>query len=145
MKAAYHTHSLKEEREFRVVLKGFSLEEVKTDLLAQKFPCGRPVALRIVTVNRSTSFWFLPTHPLKIKKALCVKCLGDHGTTVCTRNKDTDNPPGCVLCNTSGHTANYLGCPRAPKKYPLPNRNNRVKNNSPTDKATTLIARASGL
>ncbi|GBO99755.1 Nucleic-acid-binding protein from transposon X-element [Eumeta japonica] len=49
------------------------------------------------------------------RKARCVKCLGDHDTAACTRNKETDGPPACALCNTSGHTANYLGCPRAPK------------------------------
>ncbi|GBP21788.1 hypothetical protein EVAR_10967_1 [Eumeta japonica] len=48
--------------------------------------------------------------------ARCVKCLGDHGTAACTRNKDTDGPPACVLCKSSGHTANYLSCSRAPKR-----------------------------
>ncbi|GBO99771.1 Nucleic-acid-binding protein from transposon X-element [Eumeta japonica] len=52
--------------------------------------------------------------------ARCVKCLGDHGTAQCTRNKDTDGPPACVLCKQKGHTANYLGCPRAPKRPPPP-------------------------
>ncbi|GBP58708.1 Nucleic-acid-binding protein from transposon X-element [Eumeta japonica] len=52
--------------------------------------------------------------------ARCVKCLGDHGTAQCTRNKDTDGPPACVLCKQKGHTANYLGCPRAPKRAPSP-------------------------
>ncbi|GBP02271.1 hypothetical protein EVAR_85384_1 [Eumeta japonica] len=50
--------------------------------------------------------------------ARCVKCLGDHGTAQCTRNKDTDGPPACVLCKQKGHTANYLGCPRAPRPPP---------------------------
>ncbi|GBP19283.1 hypothetical protein EVAR_79883_1 [Eumeta japonica] len=36
--------------------------------------------------------------------------------TQCTHNKDTDGPPACVLCKQKGHTANYLGCPRAPKR-----------------------------
>ncbi|GBP63268.1 hypothetical protein EVAR_89058_1 [Eumeta japonica] len=53
MKAAYRIYSLKEEREFRVVPKGvpkeFSLEDVKTDLLAQKIPVR---AVRRVT-NRN--------------------------------------------------------------------------------------------
>ncbi|GBP07111.1 hypothetical protein EVAR_90648_1 [Eumeta japonica] len=35
--------------------------------------------------------------------ARCVKCLGDHGTAQCTRNKDTDGPPACVLCKQKGH------------------------------------------
>ncbi|GBP78724.1 hypothetical protein EVAR_65468_1 [Eumeta japonica] len=29
--------------------------------------------------------------------ARCIKCLGDHGTAQCTRNKNTDGPPACVL------------------------------------------------
>ncbi|GBP59385.1 Nucleic-acid-binding protein from transposon X-element [Eumeta japonica] len=50
--------------------------------------------------------------------ARCVKCLGNHDTAQCTRNKDTDGPPVCVLCKQKGHTANYLGCPRATKRTP---------------------------
>ncbi|GBP47837.1 hypothetical protein EVAR_43528_1 [Eumeta japonica] len=37
----------------------------------------------------------------------CVKCLGDHGTAQCTRNKDTDGPPACVPCKQKGHTATF--------------------------------------
>ncbi|GBP02286.1 hypothetical protein EVAR_85392_1 [Eumeta japonica] len=55
------------------------------------------------------------TRPVTAIILRCVKCLGDHGTAQCTRNKDTDGPPACVLCKQKGHTANYLGCPRAPK------------------------------
>ncbi|GBP10325.1 hypothetical protein EVAR_5392_1 [Eumeta japonica] len=33
-------------------------------------------------------------------------------------NKDTDGPPACVLCKQKATTANYLGCPRAPKEPP---------------------------
>ncbi|GBP17298.1 hypothetical protein EVAR_17787_1 [Eumeta japonica] len=31
---------------------------------------------------------------------------------------DTDGPPACVLCKQKGHTANYLGRPRAPRRTP---------------------------
>ncbi|GBP92680.1 hypothetical protein EVAR_81858_1 [Eumeta japonica] len=65
-----------------------------------------------VTTASPTSYCF--------HSARCVKCLGDHGTAQCTRNKDTDGPPACVLCKQKGHTANYLGCPRAPKRPPPP-------------------------
>lgn len=44
----------------------------------------------------------------------CVKCLGDHGTADCNRTPESTDPPACVLCGTTGHTANYRGCPRAP-------------------------------
>jgi hypothetical protein len=51
-------------------------------------------------------------------RARCVKCLGDHGTLECPRprNPDPANPPSCVLCGALGHTANYRGCPRAPRR-----------------------------
>ncbi|GBP54960.1 hypothetical protein EVAR_50404_1 [Eumeta japonica] len=35
------------------------------------------------------------------ERAHYVKCLGDHGTAACTRNKDTDGSPACVLCKLS--------------------------------------------
>lgn len=47
----------------------------------------------------------------------CVKCLGDHGTSDCGRNRDDPDPPGCVLCGQLGHTANYRGCPKAPRVH----------------------------
>lgn len=57
----------------------------------------------------------------------CVKCLGDHGTIDCTRPKKGEDrptePPACVLCKAKGlkevgHTANYRGCPIAPRANP---------------------------
>ncbi|KAA5635062.1 hypothetical protein F3G63_34165 [Pseudomonas aeruginosa] len=47
----------------------------------------------------------------------CVKCLGDHATIDCVRDRETaTEPPSCVLCLKQGHPANYRGCPRAPRK-----------------------------
>ncbi|GBP70011.1 Nucleic-acid-binding protein from transposon X-element [Eumeta japonica] len=60
------------------------------------------------------------------QQARCVKCLGDHGTTACTRNKDTDGPLACILCKSAGHAANYLGCPRAPKRKSTLNNNKKA-------------------
>ena len=37
----------------------------------------------------------------------CVKCGGNHMTTVCQKSKET--PPKCALCSGE-HTANYKGC-----------------------------------
>lgn len=49
----------------------------------------------------------------------CVKCLGDHGTSDCSRKRETaTDPPACVLCGQAGHTANYRGCTRAPRAHP---------------------------
>jgi hypothetical protein len=62
-------------------------------------------------------------------RARCVKCLGDHATPDCPRPRipDPASPPSCVLCGTQGHTANYRGCPRAPRKQTGPSpRNNRA-------------------
>ncbi|GBP19529.1 Nucleic-acid-binding protein from transposon X-element [Eumeta japonica] len=188
MKAAYHTYSLEEEREFRLVLKGvpkeFLLDEVKNDLVqkllvrAVRHVTNRnrdPLDLVLVSADPSTKdnvkaiLFKIKTvcslsgikvelphkrssprqchncqlygHSSKncFRKASCVKCLGDHGTAPSTRNKETDGPPAYVLCNTSGHTVNCLGCPCASKKYPLPNRN---KSHSPNDKAAPCRAPA---
>lgn len=45
----------------------------------------------------------------------CVKCLEPHATAECSRTRDSTDPPACVLCKSVGHTANYKGCPRAPR------------------------------
>ncbi|GBP57113.1 Nucleic-acid-binding protein from transposon X-element [Eumeta japonica] len=137
MKAAYHTYSLKEEREFRVVLKGVlrvsARRGIKVELPHKRSSPGQCHNCQLYGHSSKNCF----------RKARCVKCLGDHGTAACTRNKETDGPPACVLCNTSGHTANYLGCPRAaPKKYPTPSRNNRDNNSHPNDKAAPRRAPA---
>lgn len=52
----------------------------------------------------------------------CVKCAGDHSTSMCNRTRDDPSPPSCVLCGTQGHTANYRGCPKAPKAAAGPRR-----------------------
>ncbi|GBP34434.1 Nucleic-acid-binding protein from transposon X-element [Eumeta japonica] len=167
----FHTYSLKEEREIRVVLRGvpkeIPVDEVKEDLLAQNLPVQsvrrilnrsrEPLDLVLVSGTAEANDKATKAAFFKIrsvcslsgvkaeqprKRALpgqchncqsyghssrhcfhsarCVKCLGDHGTAQCTRNKDTDGPPACVLCKQKGHTANYLGCPRAPKRPPPP-------------------------
>ncbi|GBP50545.1 Nucleic-acid-binding protein from transposon X-element [Eumeta japonica] len=171
LKIPFHTYSLKEEREIRVVLRGvpkeLPVDEVKEDLLAQNLPVQsvrrilnrfrEPLDLVLVSGTAEANDKATKAAFFKIrsvcslsgvkaeqprKRALpgqchncqsyghssrycfhsarCVKCLGDHGTAQCTRNRDTDGPPACVLCKQRGHTANYLGCPRAPKRAPPP-------------------------
>ncbi|GBP29527.1 Nucleic-acid-binding protein from transposon X-element [Eumeta japonica] len=44
----------------------------------------------------------------------CVKCLVPHWTSECPLTKESGKKPACVNCNQS-HTANYRGCPKAPK------------------------------
>ncbi|GBP31348.1 hypothetical protein EVAR_13467_1 [Eumeta japonica] len=99
-KFAFHTYSLKEEREIRVVLRGV------------------PKEIPVEECHNCQSYGHSSRHCFH--SARCVKCPGDHGTAQCTRNKDTDGPPACVLCKQKGLTANYLGCPRAPKRAPPP-------------------------
>ncbi|GBP88724.1 Nucleic-acid-binding protein from transposon X-element [Eumeta japonica] len=43
-----------------------------------------------------------------------VKCLVPHWTSECSRSKDLGDKPACVNCGQE-HTANYGGCPKAPK------------------------------
>ncbi|GBP67923.1 Nucleic-acid-binding protein from transposon X-element [Eumeta japonica] len=177
LKISFHTYSLKEEREIRVVLRGvpkeLPVDEVKEDLIAQHLPVQsvrriqnrfrKPLDLVLVSGTAEANDKATKAAFFKIrsvcslsgvkaeqprKRALpgqchncqsyghssrycfhsarCVKCLGDHGTAQCTRNKDTDGPPACVLCKQKGHTANYLGCPRAPKRTPPPRRPRRA-------------------
>ncbi|GBP09243.1 hypothetical protein EVAR_4097_1 [Eumeta japonica] len=109
LKIAYHIYSLKEERESRVDLRGvpkeLPIEEVKEDFLAHDLP--------------------VQSH------ARCVKGPGDHGTTACTRNKDIDGPPACVICKSSGHTASYLGCPQVFTRKTNMSNNNNIKKKTP--------------
>ncbi|XP_028041063.1 alpha carbonic anhydrase 8-like [Bombyx mandarina] len=42
----------------------------------------------------------------------------DHATTDCRAWETATEPPSCVLCRKQGHTANYRGCPKAPRKRP---------------------------
>lgn len=62
----------------------------------------------------------------------CVKCAGDHPTALCKRNAATDGPPSCILCSTSGHPANYRGCPRAPQP--------KIVRPAPSNKRPTVAA-----
>ncbi|GBP81418.1 hypothetical protein EVAR_59420_1 [Eumeta japonica] len=167
LKVAYHTYSLKENHEYRVVLRGvpkeLPLEEAKEDHLIQNLPIQsvhritnracEPLDLVLVTANTTSidnatkrTFFNITSvcsltgikveqphkkripgqcfdcqlygHPSKnyYQRARCVKCLGDHGTTACTHNKDTDGPSACVFCKSAGRTANNLGYPRPPKR-----------------------------
>ncbi|GBP46496.1 Nucleic-acid-binding protein from transposon X-element [Eumeta japonica] len=136
-KFEFHTYSLKEEREIRVVLRGvpkeIPIDEPRPTIRRLKPPSSKSGSVcslsgvkaeqprkralpgqchNCQSYGHSSRYCF--------HSARCVKCLGDHGTAQCTRNKDTDGPPACVLCKQKGHTANYLGCPRAPKRAPPP-------------------------
>ncbi|GBP89042.1 Nucleic-acid-binding protein from transposon X-element [Eumeta japonica] len=49
----------------------------------------------------------------------CVKCLVPHWTSECSRSKELGDKPACVNCGQE-HTANYGGCPKAPKVVSKP-------------------------
>ncbi|GBP94791.1 Nucleic-acid-binding protein from transposon X-element [Eumeta japonica] len=49
--------------------------------------------------------------------ARCVKCLVPHWTKECPLTKESAEKPSCVNCGAN-HTANYKGCPKAPKVIP---------------------------
>ncbi|GBP10394.1 Nucleic-acid-binding protein from transposon X-element [Eumeta japonica] len=55
----------------------------------------------------------------------CAKCLVPHWTRECLRTRESGEKPSCVNC-LQQHTANYRGCPKAPKfishNRPNPNR-----------------------
>ncbi|GBP54669.1 hypothetical protein EVAR_47171_1 [Eumeta japonica] len=119
---AFHTYSLKEELENRVILRGvpgkIPIEKIKEDLRSQDLPAQ---SVRCI-LNRSRE-------PLEVVLVSGTAETNDKATKVafskikksqCTRNKDTDGPPACVLCKQKGHTVNYLGCPRVPKRAPPP-------------------------
>ncbi|GBP60377.1 hypothetical protein EVAR_91413_1 [Eumeta japonica] len=141
LKVAYHTYSLKEEREVRVVLRGvpkkLSIEKVEEVLIIQDLPVQSVLRitnrtrelLDLVLVTANTAFIDNTTKLMFYNfktRARCVKCLDDHGTTACTRKKDTDGPPAWVLRKSVGHTANYLSCSRAPKRKPTLNNNKKA-------------------
>ncbi|GBP87026.1 hypothetical protein EVAR_63988_1 [Eumeta japonica] len=48
----------------------------------------------------------------------CVKCLVPHWTKDCERTKESGGKLSCYNCHQD-HTANYGGCPEAPKPKPL--------------------------
>ncbi|GBP92499.1 Nucleic-acid-binding protein from transposon X-element [Eumeta japonica] len=59
----------------------------------------------------------------------CVKCLVPHWTKDCERKKEAGGKPSCCNCGQE-HTANYKGCPVAPKPKPVNkiNRSNQQTN-----------------
>ncbi|GBP86549.1 Nucleic-acid-binding protein from transposon X-element [Eumeta japonica] len=66
----------------------------------------------------------------------CVKCLVPHWTRECPRTRDSGEKPECVNCGQL-HTANYRGCPKAPKFAP-PKQQRRI-NNRPSRAPEGLI------
>ncbi|GBP36322.1 Nucleic-acid-binding protein from transposon X-element [Eumeta japonica] len=62
----------------------------------------------------------------------CVKCLVPHWTKDCDRSKESGGKPSCCNCGKD-HTANYGGCPEAPRPKPVKFRNLN-RSNVPTNR-----------
>ncbi|GJQ79066.1 hypothetical protein Trydic_g18471, partial [Trypoxylus dichotomus] len=59
--------------------------------------------------------------------AVCVKCAGPHQTAECSKPREA--PAKCALCQ-GPHTANYGGCPKAPRPNQVPARPNPPARNA---------------
>ncbi|GJQ66692.1 hypothetical protein Trydic_g19913 [Trypoxylus dichotomus] len=59
--------------------------------------------------------------------AVCVKCAGPHQTAECSKPREA--PAKCALCK-GPHTANYGGCPKAPRPNQVPARPNPPARNA---------------
>ncbi|GBP74838.1 hypothetical protein EVAR_55108_1 [Eumeta japonica] len=97
-----------------IVLLARTLEDVRK-IVKWSYPINVPFPDSVINVSGHSS-------KNCSNQARRVTYLGDHGTVQCTRDKDTDGLPACVLCKSS-HTANYLGCPSASKRAPVPQKN----------------------
>ncbi|GBP68450.1 hypothetical protein EVAR_56712_1 [Eumeta japonica] len=62
-------------------------------------PCFMLLAAKSAyhALESSAQWASVVTIAFRCRATRCVKCLGDHGTTACTCNKDTDGPPACAL------------------------------------------------
>ncbi|GBP67632.1 Nucleic-acid-binding protein from transposon X-element [Eumeta japonica] len=145
-KVQFHTYALEEERKIKAVIRGiptdFPVEEIQTDLRAQGFPvhsvhrlCRRDGSPLWCVASRypsggPTSGAAVPPLPVirprgRHADPRCVKCLVPHRTRECPLTRESGEKPFCVNCGQQ-HTANYRGCPKAPKfnpqNRPNPNR-----------------------
>ncbi|GBP18270.1 hypothetical protein EVAR_9113_1 [Eumeta japonica] len=69
------------------------------------------------------------------QRARCVKCLGDHGTAACTRNKDTDGSPACVFLQII-RLYDQIFSNGGPRKDPLKN----ITNDTSTEDIKVMLS-----
>ncbi|GBP58543.1 hypothetical protein EVAR_34545_1 [Eumeta japonica] len=102
---AFHTYSFKKEHKIRVVLKvvskKISVEEVKEDLCSQNFSVQ--AIRRILNWSREL-LDLVSVTGTAVRNELVIRT-------------QTVRPPASYL-RKKGHTVNYIGCPRAPKRAP---------------------------
>ncbi|GBP67556.1 hypothetical protein EVAR_98609_1 [Eumeta japonica] len=133
----FHTFALEEERKFKAVIKGVPTEietdDIKHDLEQQgrrlhiERVCQGSVIAVNYTAHAAANCYAQPR---------CVKCKVPHWTKECERTKEAGEKPSCCNCGQS-HTANYGGCPFAPKPRPVP-RLNKPKTVAPTISKPTV-------
>ncbi|GBP83140.1 Nucleic-acid-binding protein from transposon X-element [Eumeta japonica] len=130
-KIQFHTYALEEERKLKVVIRGvpedICTDDIKSDLVNQGFPV---VAVYRIT-QPSLATWLcgeatynskvcglsgirVEAPPKRGVPSQCHRCQHE-----CSRSKDLDDKPACVNCGQE-HTANYRGCPKAPKVVSKP-------------------------
>ncbi|GBP59512.1 Nucleic-acid-binding protein from transposon X-element [Eumeta japonica] len=136
-KVQFHTYAPEQERKLKAVIRGiptdFPVDEIQADLCGQGFPvhsvhrlCHRDELLTIMASSRQAPHkkggpgqchrCQLYGHAAANCHAdpRCVKCLVPHWTRECPRTRKSGEKPSCVNC-LQQHTANYRGCPKAPK------------------------------
>ncbi|GBP81659.1 RNA-directed DNA polymerase from mobile element jockey [Eumeta japonica] len=143
----FHTYALEEECKVKAVLKGVPVEieteDIKADLVRQEYPVqavhrmhhrdGTALGLVLAILNKTDGIpgqchrCQLYGHAVTNCHAppRCVKCLDPHWTKECTRTRDSEGKPACCNCG-SDHTANYGGCPAAPKPKPKSSYNKNI-------------------
>ncbi|GJQ76586.1 hypothetical protein Trydic_g12288 [Trypoxylus dichotomus] len=158
MKVPFHSYQLTEEKPLKIVLRGLpeeiSDEEIQEDLAQQGFttatvkrmtvgPNKRPIPLVFVQLTKndqSKKIFDIHTvtqcHRCQLyghgqrnchAAAVCVKCAGPHQTAECSKPREA--PAKCALCQ-GPHTANYGGCPKAPRPNQVPARQNPPARNA---------------
>ncbi|GBP55044.1 Nucleic-acid-binding protein from transposon X-element [Eumeta japonica] len=135
----FHTYALEEERKIKAVIRGiptdFPTEEIQNDLRSQGFPVHS--VHRLCRRGGSALLLVLAVFPrteeakniFKISP-MCVASRASewrppigkvaqvpHWTRDCPLTRDSEEKPSCVNCGQN-HTANYRGCPKAPKFIP---------------------------
>ncbi|GBP12382.1 hypothetical protein EVAR_75807_1 [Eumeta japonica] len=125
-KVQFHTYALEEERKLKAVIRGiptdFPVDEIQADLCGQGF-CA--LGAQTLPQRRLTIIAVLAVLPRteeakNIFNNLNMVC----GLSECPRTRESGEKPSCVNC-LQQHTANYRGCPKAPKfiSYNRPNPN----------------------
>ncbi|GBP42660.1 hypothetical protein EVAR_87211_1 [Eumeta japonica] len=108
----FHTFALEEERKVKVLIKGIPLEFETDDINDDLDECV--VYLESLRRNHTK------------------ECLVPHWTKDCDRSKESGGKPSCCNCGKN-HTANYGGCPEAPRPKPVKFRNLN-RSNIPTNR-----------